>query len=216
MTKHVVFDFDGIIANSNKDKIKVLSKILSKTFNYPEKYISNLLLKSLPGLNRSLYIEILKKITNKKINKKKLLKLINVKMLDMFRKVKINPYIKNMREHKENVYWYIITSGCKKEVIFFLNKHKISNYFRSIVGGTGEKYLSFLILKKKYKIDNKNLMVIGDSLKDLELIKKLSCQGFLVTEWSQEANFLSLVRFPNIKILKKLKELKLVYKSHFN
>ena len=53
-------------------------------------------------------------------------------------------------------------------------------------------------------------MIIGDGLKVLVLIKKLSCTGFLVTEWSQEANFLSLARFP------KIKKLELVYKSHFN
>ena len=149
MFKHVIFDFDGIIANSNKYKIKILSEILSKTFDYPKKNISNLLLKSLPGLNRSFYIKILQKITNKKINKEKLLKLINLKMLDLLSKVKINPYLNSMREHNKNIYWYIITSGNKKEVIFFLNKHKIRNYFKYVSGGKKGKHFLFLSLNTK-------------------------------------------------------------------
>ena len=71
MVKNIIFDFDGIIADTNKIKIKVLTNILSQHFEYPKNNISNLLVKSLPGLNRSAYIEILQKIKNQKIDKKK-------------------------------------------------------------------------------------------------------------------------------------------------
>ena len=95
-----------------------------------------------------------------------------------------------MREYSKKVNWYIITSGNEREVISFLKKNKIDNYFKDIVGANGDKYLSSLSLSKKYKISRKNLVVIGDGNRDLKLIKKLSCYGILVLKWSLEKNYL--------------------------
>jgi len=124
MIKNVIFDFDGIIADTNKLKINILTNILSKYFKYPKKNISNLLAKSLPGLNRLAYIEILQKVTSKKMDKKKILKSINKEILDSLLQSKINPYLRKMREYNTKINWYIITSGNEKEVIFFLKKKK--------------------------------------------------------------------------------------------
>ena len=39
MVKNIIFDFDGIIADTNKFKIKVLTNILSQNFEYPKNNI---------------------------------------------------------------------------------------------------------------------------------------------------------------------------------
>jgi len=213
MIKNVIFDFDGIIADTNKLKINILTNVLSKYFKYPKKNISNLLAKSLPGLNRLAYIQILQKVTSRKINKKKLLKSINKEILDSLLQSKINPYLSKMREYNTKINWYIITSGNEKEVIFFLKKKKIDNCFKGIVGGRGDKYLSFLGLSKKYKINRKNLVVIGDGNRDLKLIKKLSCYGMLVLKWSLEKNYLKYLKVSKVEILNNFRSLNILYKK---
>tara|TARA_B110000238_G_C15979251_1_gene375203 strand:- start:62 stop:715 length:654 start_codon:yes stop_codon:yes gene_type:complete len=213
MVKNIIFDFDGIIADTNKIKIKVLTNILSQHFEYPKNNISNLLVKSLPGLNRLAYIEILQKIKNQKVDKKKILASINTEILKLILHSKINTYLKKMRGHDKKINWYIITSGNEREVIFFLKKNKINNYFKDVVGGKGDKYLSFLSLSKKYKINRENLVVIGDGNGDLKLIKRLSCYGILVLKWSLEKNYLKNLKVPKIQILNNFRELNIIYKN---
>ena len=59
--KHAIFDFDGIVANTNKLKINLLSDILSYNFKCPKKKVDQLI-KLYPGLNRGTYIDELEKI----------------------------------------------------------------------------------------------------------------------------------------------------------
>jgi phosphoglycolate phosphatase-like HAD superfamily hydrolase len=213
MNKCVIFDFDGIIADSNKLKIDILSQILSEFFDFPKHKIADLLVIKSPGLNRVAYIEVLEKIKEIKIDKKKILSKINEKMNAALKDVKINPYLKEMREYNQSVKWFIITSGNENEVKSYLTRHLIISYFLDIKGGNGNKFLSYLDLLEKYKIEKDNLIVIGDGSKDYDLIKKISCLGLLVSEWSQEPGFLTSINEPDINIIDTIKNLSLFYKK---
>ena len=118
-----------------------------------------------------------------------------------------------MREHNQLVKWFIITSGNETEVKSYLIKHSAISYFQDIKGGKGNKFLSYLDLLEKYKIDKDNLLVIGDGSKDYDLIKKISCLGLLVIEWSQEQDFLKSINQPDIDIIDTIKNLSVLYKK---
>ncbi len=213
--KFFIFDFDGIIANSNGIKLEILIKFFSKSFGFPASFILNLI-ESYPGKNRSFYIDHLKHIKNKKINKKKLLSSINTVMSINLLNAPLNPHLKQMRVFNEEIDWFIITSGNTIEVKNFLKKKKIFSYFKDIVGGDDNKYISYLKLKIKHKLKNKNIVVVGDGVKDFELVTKTGGEGFLILQWSKENDFLLSVDFPNIKVLKTLKEFKLIYKKNYS
>lgn len=213
MNKCVIFDFDGIIADSNKLKIDILSQILSEFFDFPKHKITDLLVTKSPGLNRAAYIEVLEKIKETKIDKKKILSKINQRMNAALIYAKLNPYLEEMRKHNQLVKWFIITSGNANEVKSYLARHLIISYFQDIKGGNGNKFLSYLDLLEQYNIEKDNLIVIGDGSKDYDLIKKISCLGLLVSEWSQEPEFLTTINQPNINIIDTIKNLSLFYKK---
>ena len=141
--KFCIFDFDGIIANSNSIKLEILIKFFSKTFGFPASFILNLI-ESYPGKNRSFYIEHLSLLKNKKINKKKLLSSINSVMNINLLNAPLNPHLKQMRAFNKEIDWFIISSGNTKEIKNFLKKRKIFSYFKDIIGADDNKYISYL------------------------------------------------------------------------
>lgn len=213
MSKWIIFDFDGVIADSNKIKINLLSQIFSEYFNFPKQKIVDLMVVEAPGLNRFKYIEKLEQIKKIKINKKEILSTINLKMNNVLGAAKLNPFLKEMREHNLLVKWFIVTSGNESEVKSYLRKHSINSYFQDIKGGNGNKFLSYLDLLEKYKLDKDNLIVIGDGSKDYDLMKKIPCFGLLVVEWSQEPDLLKSINQSDINIIDTMKNLSLFYKK---
>ena len=69
------------------------------------------------------------------------------------------------------------------------------------------------ILKKKYQIKRKNLVVIGDGNRDLKLIKKLSCYGLIVLKWSLEKKNLKYLKIPKVEIINNFRALNFSYKN---
>ena len=213
MIKHIIFDFDGVIANTNKLKVDLLAKILSENFNHPNEKIIEFI-KLHPGLNRNLYINKLEDILDKKINKQKTLNQLSHNISSILDTAEINPYLKEIRDHNKSINWYVITSGDEQEVKIFLKKNLLDGYFRNVRGGTDNKYLSFVELKKKYNIKEDESLIIGDGSKDYDLIKRTSIKGFLIKEWSQEPGFLISINSPKVVILKKIKDLRTQYKKY--
>lgn len=99
-----------------------------------------------------------------------------------------------LEENYQKQQFFLITATPKKEILDIVRKLELSKYFHEIVGHPVRKSEGMDDIIKRYNIDRKNAMMIGDAINDykaatsnritfilrknemnLELQKKLNC-----------------------------------------
>jgi beta-phosphoglucomutase len=180
MVKAIIFDFDGVIVDTEKKKFNDLKKILKKqnillkknSFSDMVGKKTDLFLKEqFPNIKKTIFNKIIderRKEQNKNIEKYKLIKGIK-KLLNYLK-------LKNVKIG--------LTTGSKKQfVLKILEKNKINYFFDIIV--TGEDFISskpnpecFKLTLKKLKVSSKETIIIEDSKAGIQSAKLTGSKVF--------------------------------------
>jgi HAD superfamily hydrolase (TIGR01509 family) len=178
MTKAFIFDFDGVIADTETVRMNDLKELL-KTKNLADfdfnKAIGTktafFLEQTFPELKKEEIVEIVKKVRNLRFVHAEEYKLIaGLQELLTFL--------------KKQDYTIAITTGSEKKLVEkILEINKLSNYFDILV--TGEDFTKskpdtecFEITLKKLNLEPKEVVVIEDSVAGIQAAKSLGCKVF--------------------------------------
>ena len=196
--KNILFDFDGTINNSFKRHYKLHQKICSDIGIKSKLKLSSFIKKkrlglkninlflSTPKLKKKYIKEWLKYIESKEY-------LINDKLLPNIKKILT-------RLKKNNKLFLNTYRQSRKNFIWQIQNYGIDKYFDKIYFISNKKYKS----KKKYfkKKKFKNIIIIGDTLNDLNILDNKKATYFSVlTGYSERSTFLN----KKTQIIKSLK-----------
>ena len=189
--KAIIFDFDGTIADTFKEALKVANQ-LSKKYGYsPINYKKAIKLKDKDS----------RKIVKKDL-KLSLFKLpkytreMKEGMLKNYKNIKMYPSMKNiLNKLSKKIEIGIITSNSKELIDRLLKKYRIKKikftYCNSSIFG---KHFVIKRVLKHYNLDKEDVLYVGDEARDVKACKKLGIKIVSVT-WG----------YNSPKILKKLK-----------
>lgn len=156
--QHVVFDFDGVIIDSERQKFADLKDILN-TYNYN---LNDSEFRNFVGKKRGQFLKE-KKITHIDEIMKKAHKLdqihTDLPLIDGVKQFLM--FLKN-----KNIKMHIATGSSKEFVLFHLDKHAICSYFSQILTGDDIKESKphpKIYLEIKKRLDNQHIIVIEDS-----------------------------------------------------
>ncbi len=191
--KIIIFDFDGVLADTIKIKGEVFFSIFKKYGTEIQKYAKELhfnniglqrkyKFKKVLELNKSFEIEYKKKIKKIKINKN-------------FEKFIINNY--------KFFKFYIASAAPENEIYKILVKNNLEKYFIKIYASPIKKEYSIKkIIKNNLKIKNKNIIFIGDSIHDYNVAKKMNIKFIAyklnVNETNKIKNLNKSIKFKKI------------------
>jgi HAD superfamily hydrolase (TIGR01549 family) len=162
--KTVIFDFDGTLAHSLPEIKKIFLEI-AKEFSYPAtpELIEKLIHKEAKEIIHELKVPLWKI--------PKVEKSFRLKMKTVINNVELFPQTEKMIADlkKEGLRLGIFTSNSKKNVGWFLKKHRLEKYFDFIDGGSsffgkGQRLKKIL---KKEKLKKEEVVYIGDETRDI-------------------------------------------------
>ncbi len=173
----VVYDFDGVILNSDLLKYNIFKHLFIKE----KKRIRNKILKYHffnQGINRKIKFEhISKNILKFKNYKKKSIELENTFKKLLRTKIfscKFNlGAIKSLNFlKKKKISCYVATGVKQQEIENIILKLKIKKYFKKIYGYPKKKENILRIIKQTEKVKYSSLYFVGDSMSDLIAAKR--------------------------------------------
>ncbi len=178
--KIAVFDFDGVIVDSRKAIFEVMNEIAKlkkvpflkkeELLNYSTKQLLKRLKIRWYEIPR--YYKLARKIVN--LNKDKIV--IEAQILEMFQNVNLDKII-----------FIILSSNSKILISEFVAKHLYEIKFTEIIGDVSlfKKSRKIKQVMKKYEVNKKDIIYIGDEVRDIHAAKKANIQSIAVL-WGKE------------------------------
>tara|TARA_Y100001970_G_C14013354_1_gene739662 strand:+ start:204 stop:842 length:639 start_codon:yes stop_codon:yes gene_type:complete len=205
----IIFDFDGVILDSNNSKKDAFVECYDELNDNLKEKIAKYHLKNL-GVNRYIKIENIEKkiLKNKnwKIDKEEKInnfsKIVKKKVLDS----KFIPGVLNTikRLNKDNDL-FICSATPEKELVYICKKKKIFKYFKKIYGSPKSKKDILLNIMEKNKNLEKNFIYIGDAISDYNLAKDLKIKFISINNkiFNKKMNILNMKNFLNFEKINK-------------
>lgn len=173
--KAIVFDFDGVVVESNQIKRELFFEIWGK-------YRDDLVIEDVLKLGGTRY-EIIQKIYNHLIAQNLQLTVSYEDYIDKYTKIsqerisdlKINPNIKNMLEKYYKNKLLFINSATPKESLKRICKNlSIDKFFDDIYGAEVDKAQNFYDIFNKYNLQSSEVLFYGDMKSDKSVANALS------------------------------------------
>ena len=176
--KIIIFDFDGVLADTIKIKGDVFFSIFKNYGVKTQKYAKEIHFNN-TGLQRKYkFIKILKFLKEKNIYKKLIdfNNLFEDEYKKQIKKIKINKNFEKFIVNNCKFFKFYISSAAPvKEINQILINNNLDKYFVSIFGSPIKKEVSIRkIIKNNLNIKNRNIIFIGDSMHDYDVAKKLN------------------------------------------
>ena len=196
--KIIIFDLDGVLVNSMPNMRKALN-LTSKKVNIKLSFKKYKKFLGLP------FEKILQKMKIKNNYKeiKKYYEFYSLKYIDKIRIKKI--FLKELKMLKKEYFLAIFTSKSKKRTKKIISKYKIFDDCLTIDDVKKGKPMPEGLLKilKKFKINKKKAVFIGDSIYDYECAKKANIL-YLHAKWGYERSnktkkFININNFTKIR-----------------
>lgn len=174
----LIFDFDGTIANTLPHMIKIGNK-LSEKFHFKKIEPAE--------------IEILKDKTSQEIIKHLQIPILKIPMIaaqakkDLHKEIALIEPKQGLKEilrqlKSSNCQMGILTSNSLKNVTKFLEKHALNVFdFITPTSKIWSKNISLKRVIKKYRLSQKDIIYIGDEIRDIIAAKKAGVQTGAVT-----------------------------------
>ena len=208
---NIIFDFDGVVLNSNHVKTEGFASI---AIEFGIKASQNLVRYHLENGGISRFNKIEWFVNNElKRNDKQLIeelifkygKFVEKKLLEC--KLRTNLY--NLKQKLSPCKWYIASGGLETEIIKLMNRKNLSELFDGgIYGSPKTKQKIINDLKKEFDPLNKeDWFLIGDSKYDYFCAFENDINFVFAYEWTDIIEYEEFVRENKLKIIKGIEEL---------
>jgi len=193
MLKGIIFDFDGVIAESVQVKTDAFAELYSSYgSDVVDKVVSHH--ENNGGVSRFKKIEFYhNSFLNKNINKDELTNLSNQFSKLVVNKIINSPYVPGVfdfiiKNYKVND-MFISTGTPTSEIKEILKCRKILHYFRGVYGSPSNKVEHVFDISSKYDIKFNKLVFFGDAQSDLEAASKFDIKFILRINEQNKALF---------------------------
>ena len=174
--KSVIFDFDGTIADTLPIAIECAESVLGDLGLTDEKInrYKNMTVRQLINELDVPYHRIPKYVVIARSFIKQ-----NIPKITVFQG--LTEVIKQL--HDSGYRLYVVSSNSVENINTILSNNELNQYFESIVGGVGVfgKTIALKSTIKKYKIDKKTCIYIGDEVRDIKASNKVGLPIISVT-----------------------------------
>ncbi|MCS5489174.1 HAD family hydrolase [Algoriphagus limi] len=190
--KIIIWDFDGVILNSNGIRSEGFREVLQ---DYPEDQINHLLEfhEKNGGLSRFVKFEyFFSEIRKEKVNQKLIGQMVQnfsmiMKKRLLDRRLLFSDTLNFIEKNYTNKVFYIASGSEEKELNYLCNQLGIDSYFNNIKGSPKSKIEIVKEIVENHKRDLNYTILIGDSINDFEAALKndISFFGFNNQELKQ-------------------------------
>jgi phosphoglycolate phosphatase-like HAD superfamily hydrolase len=195
----IIYDFDGVIVNSNAVKSKVFFDVTKRFFGdiIADKFLSyhesNIHIDRYDKF-KYLFSNILN-ISLDLVLYENLLSSFSVLLKKNMNNYEINDDIFKMRDHYKNSAFFIASGNNYHEILYFLKKKSLLKLFNGGVYGSPIKKIDNIqTILNKTKCSN--VLFIGDTYDDFEISKVVGISFIFLSLWSNQNE---LQKFKNIK-----------------
>lgn len=171
--KLILWDFDGVIIDSNSIRENGFREVLSK---YQSNKVEKLIKFHNENGGLSRYVKF--KYFYEHILKENLSEIDLIKLTDSFSKIMvenltnqkylIQDSVKFISEHSKKINMFIVSGSDNEELNFLCEKLNLKEYFINIYGSPTPKTLLVNKIIDEVPIKNHEICLIGDSINDLE------------------------------------------------
>jgi phosphoglycolate phosphatase len=184
--KAIIFDFDGTLIRSEDIKIEIFVKLFEEKFNIKKnvkKYYISL-------IGKATIDEKIRLSVKKFLNKETKIKEINLFKKEFSELYRINlsscpiiscMHLMNYVKHNMK-YLFIVSLQEKKDIDLVLKHCGLKKYFIKVYGAPKLKKENITSILKKYKLEPKEIIYIGDSKGDILISKKFNIKSIGVNK----------------------------------
>ena len=185
-----IFDFDGVICDSNNIKTKCLKKAVEKNLNLEAAIDFEKHHKLNGGVSRYIkYKRIVDKYSGTPKNYKDMLSDAEILLKKEYIKLKM---VKNAESKLKDFFCngdklFIASGGNQKEILELCSRWLISNYFEGIFGSPRKKIDICKYIKEKNP--NSKLKMYGDSKYDYDCAKVIGAEFFFISRYADSRDW---------------------------
>jgi HAD superfamily hydrolase (TIGR01549 family) len=207
----LVFDCDGVILNSNFQKIEAYRN--AAIIFGAETHEAEALVKyhiELTGISRNIkfhyFLETImgRKATEDDMNF--LIKSLNNEVISLLKNCEITSGLEELKKQTQGKTWMIASGGDQEELRFLFSDKKIDHLFDGGIFGSP---------KSKHEIIESHIsgdtfhpaLFLGDSLYDIETAKKYNLDFIFVSDWTDLENWESICKSYNVESIKTVSDL---------
>ena len=175
MIKHIIFDFDGVILESNDVKIDGFYKLFQEYGDDKARKISEYFANN-AGFSRYDIIEYFFSNILKQQVEDNTLVMYAKKYSDIVKdEVVKSKYVigcKEFLEENELYDFYVVSSSSEDDLKYICKKLNIEKYFKDILGSPTKKAVNIKNIIAKYNLPKSEAVYIGDSFNDYRATMK--------------------------------------------
>jgi beta-phosphoglucomutase len=179
MLKAIIFDFDGVIADTELDRFKYLQKELKKyDYSLKQANFPKIFGKKIFSVLKELFPKMPEILIEKIAQKRR--KQLKTKITEFMPISGLKTFLSDLNDK----YAIAITTGSTREVVSrFLNHHGLNHYFHILICGDDFKSSKpdpegFRLTIKKLQLTSSDVIIIEDSEAGIAAAKKLKCTVF--------------------------------------
>ena len=176
----IIFDFDGVLLESNHIRTEGFRKLLKRN-QFPNEKVEQLILyhEANGGLSRYFKLKyFFKEILRKDINDSQLLSLCNEYSVLVKQRVAKAQWVEGaygfLSKNYDKYKFFIVSASDQDELREICNIRKIEKYFTEILGSPADKKTNIAYLLTEYGILPENALFVGDSINDLKAAQSVN------------------------------------------
>lgn len=183
----IIFDFDGVLVDSNHIKAEAFQNFYNKNPKYHE--ISQFLTEK-SGLSRFEKFSFIENEilgNNYSIKESTLLSKFSEMVMNKVINAKwIDGAIDFLDTAKNKVPMYVVSAAPQEELLIIIKKRELVNYFNFVYGSPKSKVDNIKTIIKQNKYDNNKVLMVGDAIEDYQ--SSIASNIFFIGKVSNEKN----------------------------
>ena len=207
----IIFDCDGVILNSNFQKIEAYRNA-AITYGASKIQAEDLVTYhiSLTGISRYVkFKHFLKEIMGEDItdsSMKKLVGNLNVEVINLLKDCEVASGLEKLKSQTKNSTWMVASGGDQEELRFLFKEKGIASFFEGgIYGSPSSKHQ---IVEEKMK--DKNFLptlFLGDSLYDIQTAQKYKLDFIFIYGWTDLKDWKKICNENGLPYVEKIQDL---------